>query len=43
MLALDRPEGWAASHAHCISLSVRDSAAMLDATHGPPERSAALR
>ena len=31
----DRMEGWAGmSHAHVVSLSVRDSAAMLDATHG---------
>jgi len=31
----DRLEGWAGmSHAHVVSLSVRDSAAMLDATHG---------
>ncbi len=29
-------EGWAGmSIAHCVSLSVRDSAALLDATHGP--------
>jgi amidase len=32
----DRLEGWAGmSHAHVVSLTVRDSAAMLDATHGP--------
>ena len=32
----DRMEGWAGmSCAHVVSLSVRDSAAMLDATHGP--------
>jgi amidase/6-aminohexanoate-cyclic-dimer hydrolase len=32
----DRLEGWAGmSYAHVVSLSVRDSAAMLDATHGP--------
>ncbi len=48
-LGPDRLEGWAGmSYAHVISLSVRDSAAMLDATHGaepgspyaapPPER-----
>jgi amidase len=31
----DRMEGWAGmSYAHVVSLSVRDSAAMLDATHG---------
>lgn len=29
-------EGWAGmSTSHCVSLSVRDSAALLDATHGP--------
>src|SRR5579863_5846068 len=48
-LGPDRLEGWAGmSYAHVVSLSVRDSAAMLDATHGaepgspyvapPPER-----
>jgi amidase/6-aminohexanoate-cyclic-dimer hydrolase len=32
----DRLEGWSGmSHAHVITLSVRDSAALLDATHGP--------
>jgi Asp-tRNA(Asn)/Glu-tRNA(Gln) amidotransferase A subunit family amidase len=32
----DVGEGWAGmSTAHCVSLSVRDSAALLDATHGP--------
>ena len=32
----DALEGWAGmSTAHCVSLSVRDSAALLDATHGP--------
>tara|TARA_R110000824_G_scaffold390760_7_gene587703 strand:- start:6293 stop:7717 length:1425 start_codon:yes stop_codon:yes gene_type:complete len=32
----DRAEGWASmSIAHVVSRSVRDSAAMLDATHGP--------
>jgi amidase len=32
----DRLEGWAGmSYAHALSLTVRDSAAMLDVTHGP--------
>ena len=35
-LGPDRGEGWAGfSCAHVVSISVRDSAAMLDATHGP--------
>jgi amidase len=35
-LGPDRGEGWAGlSCGHVVSLSVRDSAAMLDATHGP--------
>jgi amidase len=35
-LGPDRLEGWAGmSYAHVVSISVRDSAAMLDATHGP--------
>src|SRR3546814_19753053 len=34
----DRSEGWGGmSIAHVVSRSVRDSAAMLDATHGPAE------
>jgi amidase/6-aminohexanoate-cyclic-dimer hydrolase len=35
-LGPDRLEGWAGlSCAHAVSISVRDSAALLDATHGP--------